>query len=162
MNTANHLPANCQLRPAQAQDIWTIRQLVFRAMLDPTQLRWQQFWVIENNNQILACGQLRTFSDCQELGSIVVRSAWQNQGLGTALTQHLIQQATQPLYLECLGKRLAAFYQRLGFVMVERSALPPALQRKFGLSSEIARLFRLPLHQMQFPTNHDDLTETPV
>ncbi len=45
MNKNNlSLPTNCNLRPATAKDIWQIRRLVFAAKLDPTQLRYQQFW----------------------------------------------------------------------------------------------------------------------
>jgi N-acetylglutamate synthase-like GNAT family acetyltransferase len=44
---------------------------------------------------------------------------------------------------------LAQFYQRLGFVPVAISDLPPALHRKFRVSNEIARLLRLPLHHMR-------------
>jgi amino-acid N-acetyltransferase len=151
MNSPPYLPPGCQMRPAQARDRGSLRRLVLGARLDPTQLRWQQFWVVERQGEIIACGQLRTFGDCQELGSLVVRSPWRRQGLGTALTQHLIQQATQPLYLECLGTGLASFYQRLGFVPVGLDELPPALRRKFGWSGAIARLLRLPLHQMYRP-----------
>ncbi|MFP3435630.1 GNAT family N-acetyltransferase, partial [Paraburkholderia sp. SIMBA_061] len=81
------------------------RKLVLSARLDPTQLRWEQFWVIECQGEVIACGQLRNFGDDQELGSLVVAKPWRDRALGTALTQHLIAQATQPLYLECLGKR---------------------------------------------------------
>ena len=148
------LPPNCEIRPARSQDSWPLRLLVLGAKLDPTQLRWQQFWVIEHREgQIVACGQLRTFEGCQELGSLVVRSPWRRQGLGSALTHHLIQQAIQPLYLECLGTGLADFYQRLGFVPVAVTALPPGLQRKFGFSAAIARLLRLPLYQMHWPVS---------
>jgi amino-acid N-acetyltransferase len=153
MNFTKHLPPDCHIRPARAEDIWTIRQLVFRAMLDPTQLRWQQFWLIECDGQVLACGQLRAFADCQELGSLVVRPAWRRQGLGTVLTQHLIQQANSPLYLECLGKQRAQFYRQLGFETVENETFPPALRRKFGVSQAIAQLFQLPLYQMRFSTS---------
>ncbi|MBE7380414.1 MAG: GNAT family N-acetyltransferase [Leptolyngbya sp. SIO1E4] len=153
MNFMNSpLPSNCCLRPACSQDSWPLRRLVFSAKLDPTQLRWQQFWVIEHQGQIIACGQLRTFAGCQELGSLVVIPAWRRQGLGTRLTQHLIQQATHPLYLECLGSMLAAFYQRLGFVPLGETELPAALRRKFGISGAIARLLRLPLYQMHWPS----------
>jgi hypothetical protein len=48
---------------------------------------------------------------------------------------------------------LAQFYQRLGFVPVEIPDLPPALRRKFGVSNAIARLLRLPLHQMRWPAD---------
>ncbi|MEL6381584.1 MAG: GNAT family N-acetyltransferase [Cyanobacteria bacterium J06626_18] len=152
MPTTQHsLPLNCAIRPARLQDSWPLRLLVLGAKLDPTQLRWQQFWIIEHRDgQILACGQLRTFDGCQELGSLVVRSPWRRQGLGTALTHHLMQQATQPLYIECLGTGLADFYERLGFVPIAVTALPRGLKRKFGFSAAIARLLRLPLYQMHW------------
>ncbi|MEG4964775.1 GNAT family N-acetyltransferase, partial [Microcoleus sp. K4-C2] len=106
------LPSECAIRPACAQDIKSIRMLVWIAKLDPTQLRWEQFWVIECEGKLAACGQLRNFAGAQELGSLVVAKDWRDRGLGSYLTTYLIQQATEPLYLECLGKRLASFYTR--------------------------------------------------
>ncbi|MGH2414350.1 MAG: GNAT family N-acetyltransferase, partial [Microcystaceae cyanobacterium] len=132
---------------------WSIRKLVFLAKLDPTQLRWSQFWVIECEEKIVACGQLRSFPEAQELGSIVVAKRWRNKGLGTYLTKHLIQTATQPLYLECLGSQLTSFYTRLGFVPVSWQELPPSLKLKFGFSTLAATLFRLPLNLMQYRGN---------
>lgn len=143
------LPAGCILRPASSKDKWAIQKLVLGAKLDPTQLRWQQFWVIEFNEQIVACGQLRSFPEAQELGSVVVAPAWRNQGLGSFLIQHLIQQATQPLYLECLGNRLAKFYTRFGFVAIAWQELPRPLKLKFSLSA-LAALLRIPVIFMQY------------
>ncbi len=108
MNQNNvSLPSGCVLRKATSSDRWPIRLLVFSAKLDPTQLNWQQFWVIECDayggqslRHLVACGQLRNFSGAQELGSLVVAPSWRGRGLGTLLTQHLINTATQPLYLE--------------------------------------------------------------
>ncbi|HEY9634046.1 MAG TPA: GNAT family N-acetyltransferase [Coleofasciculaceae cyanobacterium] len=140
------LPSGCVLRPAIAKDIWAIRKLVLSAKLDPTQLRWSQFWLIECEGRVVACGQLRSFSGAQELGSLVVASAWRGQGLGSYLVKHLIQEATQPLYLECLGSRLARFYTHFGFVAISPSAtvvwqdLPQSLKRKFGISQLVSRL----------------------
>jgi len=139
------LPTGCMIRRATAQDQWRIRQLVLSAKLDPTQLRWQQFWVIEDQEKVIACGQLRSFENAQELGSLVVAKPWRDRGLGTVLTQHLIEEATQPLYLECLGKRLAQFYARFGFVPVRWQALPRSLQFKFGLSQLAKTVLRLPV-----------------
>lgn len=144
------LPPGCILRPATAKDIWAIRKLVLTAKLDPTQVRWQQFWVIESDGHLVACGQLRSFSGAQELGSVVVAPAWQNQGLGTFIVEHLIKQATLPLYLECLGKRLAKFYTRFGFVPVSWQELPRSLKIKFGLSTLAATLIRLPVTIMHY------------
>lgn len=135
------LPPDCHLRPARASDIWAIRKLVLGAKLDPTQLRWSQFWVIESGGQIIACGQLRCFAEAQELGSLVVASPWRGQGLGTHLTQYLIQQANQPLYLECVGHKLAEFYRRLGFVPIEWQHLPRSLKWKFGFTKVVSTIF---------------------
>jgi amino-acid N-acetyltransferase len=135
------LPIGCILRPACAKDIWAIRKLVLSAKLDPTQIHWSQFWVIESEKCLVACGQLRCFPGAQELGSLVVAPAWRNRGLGTYLVKHLIQEATQPLYLECLGSRLAQFYTRFGFVPISWQELPRSLKWKFGFSTLVSTLF---------------------
>ncbi|MBD1827266.1 GNAT family N-acetyltransferase [Microcoleus vaginatus GB1-A2] len=144
------LPSECAIRPASAQDIKSIRMLVWSARLDPTQLRWQQFWVIECGGELAACGQLRNFAGAQELGSLVVAKEWRDRGLGSYLTKYLIQHATQPLYLECLGKRLASFYTRFGFVEVSVQELPQSLKFKFGLSQLAKTLFKIPVTIMQY------------
>lgn len=127
VNSAS-LPTGGTIRRATEQDQWQIIRLVLSAKLDPTQLRWQQFWVIEYQQQVIACGQLRNFESAQELGSLVVAKQWRDRDLGTILTQHLIAEATQPLYLECLGKRRVRFYARFGFVLVEGENLPRSLE----------------------------------
>ncbi|GAB1545365.1 hypothetical protein NUACC21_80410 [Scytonema sp. NUACC21] len=144
------LPTGCILRKAISEDIWSIRLLVLRAKLDPTQIQWQQFWLIECNGHIVACGQLRNFSGAQELGSLVVLPAHQGCGLGSVLTQHLINQATLPLYLECLGQQLPLFYSRFGFIPVSFEDLPPSLKRKFGLSQLGKRLIGVPVVFMHY------------
>lgn len=154
------LPPDCQLRRARVEDLPAIRGLVWRAALDPTQLRWQQFWLIECAGAIAACGQLRQFPGAQELGSLVVAPAQRDRGLGTALSQHLLATAQQPLYLECLGRRLARFYARLGFVPVAWSALPPPLRRKFALAS-LARAVGLPVAVMQWQGDRPERTPQP-
>lgn len=142
------LPPGFVLRPAWASDIWSIRKLVLTAKLDPTQLRWSQFRVIESEGRLVACGQLRTFPGAQELGSLVVAPACRSRGLGTYLLQHLIQEASGPLYLECLGRRLVTFYTQCGFVPVSWRELPRPLKLKFGLSA-LAATFGLPVTFMQ-------------
>lgn len=146
---SSSLPPGLVLRPASATDIWSIRKLVFSEKLDPTQLRWQQFWVIESEGHLVACGQLRNFTGAQELSSLVVVAAWRNRGLGTFLAKHLIQEATEPVYLECLGQELAIFYTRLGFAPISWQDLPPSLKFKFGLT-QLAKLLRIPVVIMQY------------
>ncbi len=141
------------IRAAHPADMGRIRRLVLSAMLDPTQLRWSQFWVIEAEGKVIACGQLRNFPGAQELGSVVVDRNFRGQGLGSRLIQHLMHQATQPLYLECVGQKLAQYYTRFGFVPVSWQELPPSLQRKFGLSALAAKWFRFPVTLMGLAKN---------
>ncbi|MFN6518815.1 MAG: GNAT family N-acetyltransferase [Nostoc sp. CreGUA01] len=162
------LPSGCVLRQATSRDRWSIRLLVFLAKLDPTQLNWQQFWVIECDTygrqslrHLVACGQLRNFSGAQELGSLVVASAWRGRGLGTLLTQHLINTAEQPLYLECLGQRLTEFYSRFGFVPISFADLPEfpktkvssTLKDKFKFSQLAKKLLGVPVVFMEYRPN---------
>lgn len=144
------LPTECVFRKALSSDSWSIRLLVLSAKLDPTQLRWQQFWVIECEGKLVACGQLRSFSGAQELGSLVVAPSWRGRGLAKFLTQHLINQATQPLYLECLGKRLAQFYSRFGFVPISFQDIPVSLKGKFRFSNLGKRLLGIPVVFMEY------------
>jgi len=146
---SSSLPPGCVLRRACAKDIWSIRKLVLSEKLDPTQLRWQQFWLIESEGHLVACGQLRNFSGVQELSSLVVVPAWRKRGLGTFLAKHLIQEATEPVYLECLGQKLAMFYTHLGFVPVSWQDLPQSLKFKFGLT-QLGKLLKIPVVIMQY------------
>ena len=147
------LPNGCILRMGISEDIWSIRWLVLSAKLDPTQIRFSQFWVIECEKKIVACGQLRHFYDTQELGSLVVAPAWRNRGLATLMTRRLIAEATQPLYLECLGQRLAEFYTRFGFMAISFEELPRSLKGKFGLSQLGKKLLGVPVVFMHYPSS---------
>jgi amino-acid N-acetyltransferase len=142
-------PSETTLRRATAADLAAIRALVLRAFLDPTQLRWQQFWVLTHGEEIIACGQLRQFGAVQELGSVVVASSWRRQGIGTAMVRHLVSQATQPLYLDCLGGQLREFYAKLGFRVMMRSQIPPDLRVRYGLLGILKRL-GVPIFFMQY------------
>ncbi|AFY57031.1 acetyltransferase, N-acetylglutamate synthase [Rivularia sp. PCC 7116] len=156
-----HLPKGCILRKATSKDASSIRWLVFKAKLDPTQLKWQQFWVIEFNSNIIACGQLRNFNEAQELGSLVVKNNWRNRGLGSFLSQHLIEQATQPLYLECLGKKLVDYYQKFGFVAVNFQDLPSSVKSKFRISQLGKKIIGVPVTFMNYCiTSQSDCCET--
>ena len=146
---ATDLPDNCNLRPARAEDMDTIRALVRAEELDPTQLRWEQFWVIACDGEVVACGQLRNFPGAQELGSLVVAPEWRGRGLGAALMEQLVAEASKPLYLECPA-HMADYYAGFGFVPVAWRTLPPALKAKFGLSKIASAVFGWSLVLMHY------------
>ncbi|WP_373527851.1 GNAT family N-acetyltransferase [Nostoc sp.] len=136
------LPHEYVLRKAKPFDIWLILLFMVKARLDATQLKLQQFWIIEYDGRLVAFGQLRNFSFAQELGSLYVVPDCRNQGLGTFLAEHLSTQATQPLYLKCVKKELINFYTKRCFVNVNYEDLPPSLKSKFFLSQVRKRLLK--------------------
>ena len=142
------LPPECILRRACATDAQAIKLLISTELLNPTGINWSNFWVIENNRRLVAIGQLRRHPGIQELGSIMVAPNWRTQGLGTHLVQHLIEQATAPLYLSC-GARLIPFYAPLGFVPISWLALPYPLKIKFGITKLFTTLLGRHLVFMQ-------------
>ncbi|MBD2452345.1 GNAT family N-acetyltransferase [Nostoc sp. FACHB-152] len=122
------------LRKAKLSDLWLIIFFIVKARLDPTQMKLQQFLVIEYHGRLVAFGQLRNFPLAQELGSLYVAPNFRNQGLGTFLIENLIIEATKPLYLKCVKKELMSFYTKRCFVTVDYQDLPNSLKSKFFLS----------------------------
>ncbi|HBY97571.1 MAG TPA: GNAT family N-acetyltransferase [Chloroflexi bacterium] len=125
------LPPQLVLRPTRSTDTSAIRTLVRNAHLDPTQLHWRQFWVIADEAEVIACGQLRHFPGVRKLGSLVVKPEWRRGGLATALVEHLLASTDAPVYLECRAGHMP-FYERFGFKRVSWHQLPWPLKLKFG------------------------------
>ncbi len=148
MTGPRSLPPDCIIRPATPEDLGTIRKLVFRAKLDPTQLRWENFFVIEFQDKIIACGQLRQFTGCQELGSLVVEKPWRDRGLGSSLVHHLVANSTAPVYVECMGW-LVEFYEHLGFIKISWNNLPKPLKIKFLLGQIGSKILPLKVTILQ-------------
>lgn len=138
---ANMLVPGVRVRAATPDDMPTIRAMIRRERLDPTQLHWRHFCVAEDvrSGALVACGQLRPFWRAQELGSLVVEPAWRGRGVGRAMVRHLAMQATRPLFLECAAS-LAPFYAQSGFTQVAPWRVPFPLNIKFMLSSLVVRL----------------------
>lgn len=131
------------IRQAQPADLPTVRAMVRRERLDPTQLKIEQFIVAEMGEagqpSIIGCVQMRRFPGAQELGSLVVEPVWRGQGVGSGLIRHLLADSSGDVYLECRGD-LAPYYQQFGFEVVGWRALPAALKLKFGMGRLISLL----------------------
>ncbi len=154
------LPPECTFRKAVSVDIWSIVFVVLKARLDPNQLKWQQFWVIECDGRLIALGQLRKFHLAQELGSLFVVKKWRKQGLGNFIMQHLISQATQPLYLKCVNHQLVNFYNQRGFIPVDFNDLPSSLKHKFRLSQARKKFLNGFVLFMKYQTDLDCKAES--
>lgn len=121
------------IRPAAETHAATIRALVRAERLDPTQLRWANFLVAEEDGAIVGIGQVRRHRDCRELGSLVVVPSYRGRGIGAALVAALEERAGFPLYLFC-AHHTEPYYARLGYRRVPLRAAPPGLRWKVAFS----------------------------
>ena len=119
------------IRPAIPDDRPTIRRMVCAAQLDPTGLRWQQFIVAEQNEEVVGIGQIRPGP---ELGSLVVRKNLRGQGIGGMLIEALIAAQPEVVYLEC-ARRNVPYYERFGFEEIRWQDAPTPLRLKAGLGN---------------------------
>ena len=131
------------IRRAQPADMPTIRAMVRREGLDPTQLKVEQFIIAEtaqaSQPRIIGCGQMRRYPNALELGSLVVEPDWRGQGVGATLVRYLLAGIASDVYLECRGQ-LASYYRQFGFELVGWTDLPIALKLKFGLGRLLSLL----------------------
>ncbi|MFM7427946.1 MAG: GNAT family N-acetyltransferase [Elainella sp.] len=121
---------------------------------------WQNYWVVESPQGLIACGKLTHRETYGILADVVVSPGWRRQGVGSFLVGSIVNQATQmvrsdlqdsnpqqfnlqavnlqagqPIYLACLPQ-LMPFYGQFGFRPVELGQLSLALRQGLGLRSQ--------------------------
>lgn len=117
------------LRKAEAKDELSIRDLIRRVHINPFNLDWQRFVIVENESgQFLGCGQIKPHSDGSlELASIAVQPGWQNRGVGKMIINDLLSNSPRPLYLTCRAA-LESYYAKFGFRPVLPGEVPPSFR----------------------------------
>jgi amino-acid N-acetyltransferase len=127
------------IRPATEADQETINQMVKAAQLDPTALHWSHFVMAEQDGQVIGIGQIRPYPRCRELGSLIVRKEFQEQGVGAQIVNALLEKETGVVYLECMAHN-EQYYARFGFVQIPWYRAPRPLNFKVGVIGSIVRL----------------------
>ena len=97
---------------------------------------WEHFWVIEHDQQLIACAKLRRHKHYSLLHDLYVLPEWRSQGVGSYLVFLLTTQATKPLYLTC-KQRLIQFYMRFGFMPIAIQNLSPMIQYDLGIPGRL-------------------------
>jgi GNAT superfamily N-acetyltransferase len=94
-----------------------------------SQKLYKDFWLIESQDKIGACGELincqgesRTTS-YSYINNVFVIKSWRCRGIGSFLIQHLIDRAIRPIYLHCTDD-LTYFYNKLGFYRLPPQQIP--------------------------------------
>jgi N-acetylglutamate synthase-like GNAT family acetyltransferase len=140
------------LRKAEESDQRTIVRMVLSELLNPRDLRWQNFLIAEDDEgHIVGIGQVRLHPTPQgivkELASLVVAPSQRGEGVGRALVAALEAQAGLPLYLMCAPHNVA-YYQRLGYRDLPKAEMPSGILPPRPIVWFIETVLRTPLHIM--------------
>lgn len=123
-----------QLRPAVRSDQWTIRRIVWLALINPLDLDWRRFVVAEIEGRCVGVGQVKSHSGgLRELASIAVIPEWQGCGISSAIIRELLARESGPVYLTCRVE-LESYYERFGFHRLSIAEMPAYFRRFYGLS----------------------------
>ena len=128
-----------QTRPAIESDQSTIKALVSSEQLDPSSLHWSHFVIAESDGLVAGIGQIRPYPGCRELGSLVVKKEFREQGVGAMIVNALLEKETEDVYLECESYR-ESYYARFGFVRIPWYQSPYTLNLKALLVGMVSRL----------------------
>lgn len=125
----------CTVRPANIHDVPTIFHLVetYANMgnLLPRQMHelyrhLRDFFVIEENSNVIACGALEIFTESLgEVRSLVVDDAYKGKGYGKLLVQRIIEEAKAIGLTRLMALTyVAQFFENLGFKKVAKETIP--------------------------------------
>jgi len=143
------------IRKAVEADQDTIKQLVREEQLDPTSLHWSHFVVAEQDGAIVGIGQIRPYPRCRELGSLAVKLAYREQGVGALIVNALLADETGDVYLECEAAN-ERYYGRFGFAHIPWYRAPYPLNLKVAVIGRIIRLvFKVKIIGMKRPVGKD-------
>jgi N-acetylglutamate synthase-like GNAT family acetyltransferase len=129
------------IRQAGKNDFPSIRALIRKVRINPTQLDWRRFIVaVDAAGRVIGCGQVKTHSDgSRELASLAVEPECQGSGIGRAILNNLIENQAPPVYLTCRD-RLESYYVRFGFHSIPQEEMPPYFRRIWRFVRLLERL----------------------
>lgn len=118
--------------PATPDGIDVIRTLLIEAELPSEDFaqHLDHFWMAKQNGSLAGAVGLEVYEAAGLLRSLVVKANYRGQGLGVDLCEQIFayaqQQGVKELYL--LTTTAADFFPKLGFQIIDRDSVPPAIQ----------------------------------
>lgn len=127
-------------RSATLPDAFAIEQLIHVHVADGTLLprtlgeiceNIRDFVVVEQAGEIIGCGALHLYGmHLAEIRSITVTAKSKGRGAGRVLVDALLREAKrQSVTCVCLFTRIPGFFGQMGFLVVEKEALPDKLHK---------------------------------
>lgn len=128
------------IRKAKISDIGTIFELVNDfakqgLMLPKSQIDLYEsirdFFVIEIDNKVVACGALKVFlDDLAEIRSLATNKDFQKMGLGKMITQKLLDDAKELGIKKVFTLSYQVdFFKKQGFALIKKEELPQKIWR---------------------------------
>ena len=128
------------IRKAKISDIGTIFELVNDfakkgLMLPKSQIDLYEsirdFFVIEIDNKVVACGALKVFlDDLAEIRSLATNKDFQKMGLGKMITQKLLDDAKELGIKKVFTLSYQVdFFKKQGFTLIKKEELPQKIWR---------------------------------
>ncbi len=129
-----HYPTVAMAMFLSTMPLWVAILLAFAIADHEQQSNWDQYWVLEYGDELVACGRLEIHHNHSEIYDLFVMPEWRQRGMGRRLMQQLIASARLPIYLASLPKA-TTFYQGLGFGPIAGDRLPHLLASRLSLTS---------------------------
>ena len=128
------------IRKAKISDIGTIFELVNDfakqgLMLPKSQIDLYEsirdFFVVEIDNKVVACGALKVFlDDLAEIRSLATNKDFQKMGLGKMITQKLLDDAKELVIKKVFTLSYQVdFFKKQGFTLIKKEELPQKIWR---------------------------------
>jgi len=120
------------MQKANQTDIPEIRNLLIKNDLPVADLTNEiDFYIEKENNQIIAVGGLELVGHNVIMRSIAVSENYKGKGLGTKITQHLLDTAKKHNLGSVFILTLTAekYFPKFGFIRIERESAPEAIKR---------------------------------
>jgi N-acetylglutamate synthase-like GNAT family acetyltransferase len=138
---------SCAIRRAVQSDQASITSIVCAAGINPFDLRWPRFLVVEEDGRIIGVVQVKPHRDgSRELASLAVIPECRDRGVGSTLVGAILAAESGLLYLTC-ADRLEGYYTRFGFRSLEPDEMPPYFRRLSSLTRAVGAVLRaLGLH----------------
>lgn len=90
-----------------------------------------EFYNTKDDEDLVACVGLEMFGDIALLRSLAVRRNSAHKGVGSKLVNFILKESSakklKSLFL--LTETAAPFFEKLGFITIERNSVPDAIQR---------------------------------
>lgn len=89
-----------------------------------------EFYIVKESENLVACVGLEVNQDTALLRSMAIKKESAHQGIGTQLVNFILDEssAKQLKSLFLLTETAAPFFEKLGFITVERNSVPAAIQ----------------------------------